>query len=126
MSGNEISRQNKRSIGSDREEAAAAYLAAKGYKILARNFRTRQGEIDLVARDGKYLVFVEVKYRKSGSAGTPLEAVSPLKQRQISKIALFYLNRYKLGPDQPVRFDVVGVSPGGITHVENAFDFCYY
>ena len=126
MTENTAARLNRREIGCGYEDAAASYLAEKGYRIVERNFRRRQGEIDLIARDGRYLVFVEVKYRKGRSSGTPLEAVSPLKQRQISKIALFYLNRYKLGEDQPIRFDVVGISPGGITHVENAFDFCYY
>ena len=117
---------NRRKVGTQFEQLAAQYLEKQGYRILETNFRCRQGEIDLIARDGRYLVFVEVKYRRGRSSGTPLEAVSPLKQRQISKIALFYLNRYKLGEDQPIRFDVVGISPGGITHVENAFDFCYY
>ena len=63
--------ENKRKIGQDNENAAAEYLKQQGYEILAQNFYTRMGEIDLIARDDEYLVFVEVKYRRSASAGYP-------------------------------------------------------
>ena len=66
---------NKREIGSGYEEMAAAYLIEQGYKIVARNFSGRRGEIDIIARDGEYLVFVEVKYRRDERQGSPAEAV---------------------------------------------------
>lgn len=66
---------NKRKIGSRYEEAAAAFLQKQGFRILGKNFRCRQGEIDLVCREGKELVFTEVKYRSDASCGSPFEAV---------------------------------------------------
>ena len=117
--------QNKRQTGSSVEKAAADYLRDKGYLIRETNFRCRQGEIDLIAEDGRCLVFVEVKYRRNAEAGSPLEAVSAAKQRQISRIALFYMNKCRISPDQPIRFDVIGIMPEKIEHIKNAFDFCY-
>jgi putative endonuclease len=117
---------NKREVGSNEEELAAKYLAGKGYFIIQKNYRVRQGEIDIVARDGETIVFVEVKYRKNGSAGHPLEAVNVSKQRQICKTALFYLNQNKINPEvTPIRFDVVGILGTEITHIENAFYYCH-
>ena len=66
---------NKREVGAAYEEAAAVFLEKNGVRILERNFRCRQGEIDLIGRDGEYLVFFEVKYRKNADAGLPAEAV---------------------------------------------------
>jgi putative endonuclease len=115
---------NTRKVGSNEEEIAAEYLAGKGYFIIQKNYRVRQGEIDIVARDGGTIVFVEVKYRKDGSAGHPLEAVTVSKQRQICRTALFYLSQNKINPEvTPVRFDVVGILGTEITHIENAFSF---
>jgi len=118
-----LTAQNKRLTGNNTEQAAADYLREKGYRIRETNFRCRQGEIDIVAEDGRCLVFVEVKYRRTAGAGSPLEAVTISKQRKISRIALFYLNKYKLPADQPVRFDVIGLMPEKITHIKNAFDY---
>ena len=70
---------------------AAAYLKKKGYRILEANFRCRFGEIDLIARDGAYLVFIEVKYRSSLKDGDSLEAVNRGKQRKIIRVAEYYL-----------------------------------
>ena len=70
---------------------AAAYLKKKGYRILEANFRCRFGEIDLIARDGAYLVFIEVKYRSSLKDGDSLEAVNRRKQRKIIRVAEYYL-----------------------------------
>lgn len=70
---------NKRKIGSRYEEAAAAFLQKQGFRILGKNFRCRQGEIDLVCREGKELVFTEVKYRSDASCGSPFEAVDFLQ-----------------------------------------------
>jgi putative endonuclease len=115
---------NTRSVGAGEEELAANFLRDKGYFIIQKNYRVRQGEIDIVARDGGTIVFVEVKYRKDTKAGHPLEAVNFQKQRQICKTALFYLNQNKINPETtPIRFDVIGILGTEITHIENAFSF---
>ena len=72
-------------MGTAYEKLAGAYLEQQGYEILEYNYRCRMGEIDIVARQGGYLVFVEVKYRADNAAGNPLEAVTSAKQRTISK-----------------------------------------
>lgn len=109
--------------GSSGERIAEEYLKKEGYDILARNFRTRLGEIDIVASKGEYLVFVEVKARKSEAYGFPSESVTYAKQRKISMVASQYikLNMYF---GATVRFDVVEVylTEGRINHIENAFD----
>lgn len=86
-----MNKQNDREIGAAFEEKACEYLKKNGLQIVERNFRVRQGEIDIVAQDKGTLVFVEVKYRKDASKGLPEEAVNLRKQRQISKVALFYI-----------------------------------
>ena len=80
---------NRRKIGAAYEEAAAVFLEKNGVHILEKNFRCRQGEIDLIGRDGEYLVFFEVKYRKSADLGLPAEAVGAAKQRRICGKVLF-------------------------------------
>lgn len=107
------------------EEAAASYLQEQGFKILQRNFSSRFGEIDLIAKEGKYLVFVEVKYRATDSGGHPLEAVDARKRRRICKTAEFYLLRYGYAEDTPCRFDVVGMLGDKVCHVRNAFERRY-
>ncbi len=90
------------------EVLAAQFLKGKGYKILDKNYRKRFGEIDIVARDGNFLVFVEVKTRKSKLFGEPYEAVDFRKQKQLIKIAQDYINT-KGYHDQPARFDIVSI-----------------
>ena len=115
---------NKRQVGAEKETLAAEYLEKKGYFIIEKNYRVRQGEIDLIARDGTCIVFVEVKYRADDRSGDALEAVTRAKIRQISKMALFYLNQEKISIDNtPIRFDVIGINGDTVTHIENAFDF---
>lgn len=117
------------SLGSSGEQLAKKYLRKKGYRILEQNFRTRSGEIDIIARIGETLVFTEVKTRKSGFLESPLSAVTPKKQHQISKVALEYLSSNDLF-EMDARFDVIAVevrtlrSPL-IEHIENAFDLRY-
>ena len=114
-------------LGRFGEAAAAEYLRAKGYRILGQNYRTRRGEIDLIASGGRYLVFAEVKLRKDASMGEAREYVTLSKQRKVRSAALRYLMRHPTGL-QP-RFDVVEVyAPQGmktehpvIRHWENAF-----
>ena len=114
--------ENKRTTGAAYEKIAAAHLISKGYEILEFNFRCRAGEIDIIAKDGEYIVFVEVKYRASLRNGSPLEAVSIQKQKTISKCAMYYLMK-KGFIDVPVRFDVVGILGKEKEHIINAFDF---
>lgn len=118
---------NKRQVGAEQEAFVCEWLKARGYTIVARNFRCRTGEIDIVAREGGYLVFIEVKYRSHGASGLPQEAVDLRKQRVISRVALYYLQRFGYGEATPVRFDVVAVFGEDATRVtlyQNAFDFC--
>lgn len=117
---------NRRSVGAAYEQGAARYLEAMGYEILHRNYRCRMGEIDLVIKDGKTIVFVEVKYRAKGEKGNALEAVDIRKQKTISVVAAYYLMRECQDMDIPCRFDVVGIDGDEIHHVKNAFDAIEY
>ena len=115
-------RQNNRAVGETYERKAAAYLKSLGYEIIEYNFRCRQGEIDIIAKDGEYLVFCEVKYRSGTKAGTPMEAVDYKKQRIISRCELVYITKKRLG-EIPCRFDVVSVTDQEIHILKNAFDY---
>ena len=112
---------NKRQTGSRYEETAAAFLTSKGYRVLERNFRCRQGEIDLICRHGRYLVFAEVKYRSGLSMRSPAEAVDARKQERIRRAAAFYLYSHGMGGDVPCRFDVVGILGSDIELIQDAF-----
>lgn len=112
---------NKRKIGNEYENLAVDFLERKGYKILERNYRVRSGEIDIVAMDGRYLVFTEVKYRAGSRNGTALEAVDYRKQQVIIRTAQVYLRQHRYSAEQPCRFDVIGITGDRIQHVENAF-----
>ena len=111
---------NRRETGTQYEERAAEYLIAQNYQILERNYRIRSGEIDIIARDGTVLVFIEVKYRKNDESRNPLEAVDIRKQRKIIKVARYYLYQKKYG-DVPCRFDVIGICGSHIEHIKDAF-----
>ncbi len=114
--------QNTRRTGAVYERKAGAYLEKYGYKILEYNYRCRQGEVDIIARDGEYLVFCEVKYRSGTGSGYPEEAVDLRKQKKISKCALYYLTVHGL-VDVPVRFDVVSIEGEQFRLYQNAFDY---
>ncbi len=118
---------NRRETGARYEALAAAYLEEHGYSILARNFRCRFGEIDLVAQDGlapqQDLVFVEVKYRKNAASGFPEEALTWQKQKTISRVADFYLVRFQVRSGTPCRFDVLSFCGSRIRHIRNAFPY---
>ena len=111
-------------LGKAGQKAAEAFLFKKGYSILERNFHTRSGELDIVARDEDYIVFVEVKARKGLEYGYPREAVTRTKQKRIIRTALVYLTRHHLSNNN-IRFDVVEVlfQHGQVyaSHIENAF-----
>ncbi len=113
---------NRRAVGSRFEEMAAAHLEAQGLSILAHNYRCRLGEIDLVAREGETVVFVEVKYRKGDAYGAPEEAIHAAKQQRIRRVAQRYLLDQHLPLETCCRFDVVAVDGDGrLTHYRNAF-----
>ena len=115
---------NTRQTGNVYEQMAADYLEKQGMRILERNFRRgRNGEIDIIGRDGKYLVFVEVKYRADSTVGNPLEAVTSAKQRTISKVASYYCLTHGYGTFTPCRFDVAAVLGEQIKVIQNAFDY---
>ena len=113
--------KNKRTTGSHYESLVAAFLQKQGFEILEMNFRCRSGEIDLIARDGRYLVFVEVKYRKTGHAGTALEAIDARKAMQVRRVAMVYLHQNRYSETTPVRFDAAGVDGSTVTYIKNAF-----
>lgn len=113
--------QNKRQTGSGYEKIAAAYFIEKGFEIVECNYRERRSEIDLIARDGEYLVFIEVKYRSSAVLGMPEEAVDKRKQQQIRKGAAHYLYTHGYGEDTPCRFDVLAILGEQITWIPDAF-----
>ncbi len=112
---------NRRKTGTEWEKAASEYLQAQGMRIVERNFRCRQGEIDLVGYHQGYLVFVEVKYRRTDVKGSALEAVDGRKQRRICRAADYYRLRHGIGSDAAVRYDVVAVQDGRILWLRNAF-----
>lgn len=105
------------------EQKAAEYLKQKGYRILERNFYSRYGEIDIIAREGKYLVFVEVKYRTNTSHGSPQEAVSRSKQRTICRVANYYCLKHGMQEGTACRFDVVAILGDDVTLLRNAFEY---
>jgi putative endonuclease len=111
-------------VGREGEARAARYLQELGYEIIQRNFRTRRGEIDLIARDGKVLVFVEIKTCSSDSFGRPETWVTPLKQRRIAGAALTWIHQNHC-ENEDCRFDVVAIdlrrTAGGLEHIRNAF-----
>jgi len=113
--------ENRRRIGAAHEEQAASYLTAQGYEILEQNYRCRLGEIDLVAREGGTLVFLEVKYRRTDAYGSPAEAVTPMKQRTICRVADYYRMTHRMRESQPCRFDVVAIRGTEIEVIKNAF-----
>lgn len=103
------------------EDAAAAYLQAAGLCLVARNYRSRHGEIDLIVKDGDTLVFVEVRYRRSNCFGSASASVDERKQRKLLTTAYTYLQQEKL--DSPCRFDVIAIEgdPHRIQWIKDAF-----
>ena len=95
-------------FGKTGEDLACRELERRGYAILARRYRRRIGEIDIVCRDGKTLVFVEVKTRDGEAFGAAAEAVTAAKRRRIAALAAEYVSRHRLS-DQPCRFDVISI-----------------
>lgn len=115
--------KSSRQIGTVYEKKAAMFLAKQGYQILEKNFRCRQGELDLIARQGRYLVFVEVKYRQNKRSGFPEEAVGFRKQQRIIAAAKYYMYRRNMPEDTPCRFDIVGICGEETYVIKNAFEY---
>lgn len=114
-----ISFMNNREKGSFGEEKAVKYLKHRFYKILETNYRRKTGEIDIIAKKDGYIIFVEVKYRKTTSMGLPREAVTPFKQGQIKRTAQMYI--IENNPNCDMRFDVIEILGNKIEHIKNAF-----
>ena len=110
-----------RETGQRGEETAVRFLSDRGVRILERNFRDRDGEIDIIGEEDGTLVFFEVKYRSSARWGDPAEAVTPEKQRTISRTARYYLYKTGRGTEIPMRFDVVCVTGKEIRWIRDAF-----
>lgn len=112
--------------GRDAEDAVCAYLGKRGMRIVKRNFRTRGGEIDIIARDGDVLAFVEVRFREEDDHGLPEESVGPAKRRKIVAAARAYLATVSPDSWREARFDVAAVEGGGnssaIRYYPGAFD----
>jgi putative endonuclease len=117
--------RDRQALGLTGEDLACRELERRGYEILARRYRRRGGEVDIVAREGATTVFVEVKTRDGLAFGAGGEAVSAFKRRRLTRVALDYLARHGLG-ERPCRFDVVAIEVSGLApQIEvyrNAFD----
>jgi putative endonuclease len=114
-----------KTLGEKGEDIAAAFLKKKGYNILFRNYKCSFGEIDIIAKHKKILSFIEVKTRSTKKYGLPQEAVTPAKQTKISRVALEFVQRYKMD-NRAARFDVVSVQYLNdgyeVDLIENAFE----
>ena len=114
---------SRQETGRRGEEEAVRFLSKKGVKILERNFRDRNGEIDLIGEQDGVLLFIEVKYRGSQRFGTPEEAVTPEKQHNICRTALYYLHQTGRAAGTSVRFDVIALTDASIRWIRDAFPF---
>jgi len=124
-----ITNPKNQALGKRGEAIAVRYLQQRKYTVIEQNFSCKCGELDIIAREGKVTVFIEVKTRKNLSYGPPQLAVTPFKQRQISKAALVYMAQKKLQGTN-ARFDVIAILLGyneipQIDHIVNAFDLAY-
>ena len=106
--------------GNAGEDRAAAHLERIGMHIVERNFKTKLGELDIIARDGKTLVFVEVRMRTTNAYGNAVEAVNHHKQRQVSRIASQYI-KVRRPRFETARFDVIGITAGDLVHIRDAW-----
>lgn len=114
---------NKRKTGWEKEELAAEFMEENGYEILNRNYWCPFAELDIVAREGEYLCFAEVKYRSSERYGGCEGAVSMKKIRNICRCARYYMAKEKIPADIPIRFDVIFIIGEEIRLIRNAFSY---
>ena len=110
---------NRRKKGTVYEEIAALYLKEKEINIIKKNYRIRQGEVDLIGEDTSHLIFFEVKFRSSNQYGEPVLSVTKDKMRRISKVAEYFLMRYPT--DKQVRYDIISICGEEIIWYKNAF-----
>lgn len=115
---------NKRRMGTAYEEVAAAYLRTQGIKIIKKNYRIKQGEVDLIGEDASHLIFFEVKYRKDLQYGEPYLSITEAKKRKISNVSRYYLWRYPTG--KQIRYDVICICKEKISWFQNAFEYQGY
>ena len=111
-----------RTLGAYGESLAAAYYRKQGFDIVAANYRTRMGEVDLIVASRKLLVFVEVKYRSNSQMGFPEEAVTKKKQKTIFRCAQVYLMKKNILSGISCRFDIVAICGSQVTLLKNAFE----
>jgi putative endonuclease len=111
---------SKQEEGREGEERAEKTLKKEGYRILEKNYRTRFGEIDIIAEEKGCLVFIEVKKRNTPTFGDPFHAINARKRQHLIKSALFYM-KLNGSFDRRVRFDVVGIDGDGVRIIKNAF-----
>lgn len=115
----------KKVTGKEGESFAVRFLKNKRYRILESNYVTPIGEIDIIAKDGDTVVFIEVKTRKSLSYGYPFEAVTPRKREKLKRLAMYYL-KFNRMTETPARFDVIGLYQDGgnyqVEHIIDAFE----
>lgn len=114
---------NRRATGTAYEQIAADYVETQGITIKEMNYRISQGEVDIIGEDKEFIIFIEVKYRKTASYGYPWEAVSDNKRRQICKVARQYCYSKKV--KKQVRFDVISICGEEILWFKNAFEYTY-
>ncbi|MBQ8591509.1 MAG: YraN family protein [Lachnospiraceae bacterium] len=117
--------QTAKGTGAEKESLAVKYLRENGVHILAQNFYCKQGEIDIIGRHGKYLVFVEVKYRHTKKYGMPEDAITFTKRKKICKTADYYRMRYQYNDAVPVRYDVIAMTDETIVWHQNAFEHIF-
>lgn len=112
---------NNRKTGTQGENMAVKYLMDQGYQIITRNYRCFLGEIDIIARQNGYLVFIEVKYRKNSFCGSPFAAITTHKQQTIRKVAQYYIMEHQIRDCVRCRFDAVGITDRNIMVIKDAF-----
>lgn len=117
-----FSKPTSKTIGDHAESIAESFLIKNKFKIIEKNFRTKTGEIDLIADDQGTLVFIEVKFRKSSDFGQPFETVTYKKQQKIIRTAQSYLQKQPKLANKACRFDVISIHNQDINWIQNAFD----
>ena len=117
-------KKSTRQVGNEGEDRACVFLSENGFSVVERNFRTRSGEIDIIAKKDDVLVFVEVKALPNGNADTLAHELDLRKQRKIIKTAYFFLSKHREYNDSKIRFDVIVIDMPGFTpvyHIQDAF-----
>ncbi|MCR5848440.1 MAG: YraN family protein [Lachnospiraceae bacterium] len=114
---------NKRRSGNEHEERSVDYLEKNGVRIIDVNFSCKIGEIDIIGKDGDYLVFFEVKYRSSSVYGSPSEAVNYRKQKKICRVSDYFRLIKGIPEDTPIRYDVIAITGEEIDWIKNAFEY---